>query len=218
MANALKNRWKFPILLLFVFFRLKLRGNGLIRRKPLMIMKTRDHSSKKSWVWLLRSPNSSDRTFGFVVQSSFCCCKKRSIFLFSCFLIVWLQITDTTNKSQSPTSTFQLSWMPKIRCVGGSMVALCSRRHRCGFLGVNRDSRGNFPISWINNFPRIRATRHCRPIFSSVYTARRCHWFFMQVQLLLFFPHWFWLLHFYYRTKHVSRQYQMVDLYLAANR
>ena len=108
MANALKNRWKFPILVLFVFFRLKLCGNGLIRRKPLMIMKTRDHSSKKSWVWLLRSPNSLDRTFGSVVQSSFCCCKKRSIFLFSCFLIVWLQITDTTNKSQSTNLNFSI--------------------------------------------------------------------------------------------------------------
>ena len=140
MANALKNRWKFPILVLFVFFRLKLCGNGLIRRKPLMIMKTRDHSSKKSWVWLLRSPNSSDRTFGFVVQSSFCCCKKRSIFLFSCFLIVWLQITDTTNK----TSTFQLSCVPKIRCVGGSMVALCSRRHRCGFFRSESRFEGQF--------------------------------------------------------------------------
>ena len=163
MANALKNRWKFPILVLFVFFRLKLCGNGLIRRKPLMIMKTRDHSSKKSWVWLLRSPNSLDRTFGSVVQSSFCCCKKRSIFLFSCFLIVWLQKSET-NK----TSTFQLSCVPKIRCIGGSMVALCSRRHRCGFLGVNRDSRGNFPISWINNSSNARLSSY---FLISIYSA-----------------------------------------------
>ena len=88
------------------------------------------------------------QTFG-AVQSSFCCCKKRSIFLFSCVQLLDCLITDirirksTQTKANLKTSTSQLSFMPKIRCLGGSIliVALFSLFQKTSLRFFNSESR-----------------------------------------------------------------------------
>ena len=125
-------------------------------------MKTRDHSSKKSWVWLLRSEFRLllRHLVQFKVPSAVV--KRDQSFCFpvcSC-LIVWLQISESENQHrQKPISKPQL-----LNCLSCQKYVVlvvqflllhyfpCSRRHHCGFLRVNL---GNFPISWINNFNGI---------------------------------------------------------------